>query len=177
MAAFAKFYNKMPFEIKMRAMWMKGNPPIVLAPGATIEGPYDLLAQYTFLQMIPIDFHRVESVIQGPNYEYKDELLPVNNNVQIINGPTGEQDTVEKQIEKVEQTAETAQLQQQTEVPAVTAMPFDPKTANWLSIKVEELLAAARFLNIDVSSVNTLKPKEKKWALVKMVKAAIEPKQ
>jgi hypothetical protein len=103
MSANATFYNKMPFEVKMRKIWVKDNPPVIIPPGGTIEGPYDLLSQYTFLAVIQMDFSRVESIIQGPNYEYRDELLEPNNTIHVVSGPDKvESKEVEQNIEEVE---------------------------------------------------------------------------
>jgi hypothetical protein len=174
----ARFYNKMPFEIKMRAMWLPNNPPIILQPGGIIEGPYDFLSQYVFLQFIPVDFHRVESIIQGPDYVFKDELLPQNNEVRVVTGlQVPETITETKQEEQVEQKTENQPVEQQTDETLPTELPFDPSTVNWLGVKIEQLETAAKVLKINISHLKDVKPKEKKWALVKLVKDATINKQ
>lgn len=173
----AKFYNKMPFEIKMRKIWLPKSPPVIIPPGGIIEGPYDLLSEYQFLQLIPVDFHRVESMTQNNKFEYKDELLPENNNLIIKHGTVVqvEQTQEMKEPEKINETK--IELKEQILNITSNEMPFDVNTVNWLTVKIDQLEQAAKCLNIDISNIKELKPKERKWALVKVVKDATINKQ
>lgn len=178
MSANATFYNKMPFEVKMRRIWLKDNPPIVIPPGGQIEGPYDLLSQYTFLAVIQMDFSRVESIIQGPNYEYRDELLEPNNNIRVVSGPDRiDQSEVEKNIEEVESTKREDTVENETKTEEIDVEIDINNPPNWLSVKVEQLIKMAKELNINIDHTANMKPKDKKWELVKLVKAALKKHQ
>lgn len=174
----AKFYNKMPFNIPLRKTWEAGAPKLLLKPGEVIVGPADILAQFQFLAQIPFDYSRVESMTQNSNFSFKDELL--DEDVNKKRKPFQKEDVVE--VEKIETVKMTEQQQkmaektfkivEQTEQPVVEdSMDFDPKTVNWVSVKVEQLERACRFLKINTDFLNDKKPKEKKWELVKLVKA------
>lgn len=177
MSANATFYNKMPFEVKMRRIWLKDNPPIVIPPGGQIEGPYDLLSQYTFLAVIQMDFSRVESIIQGPNYEYRDELLEPNNNIKVVSGPDKiDHEEVEKNIEEVESTKRDA-IEEEPKTEEIEVEIDINNPPNWLSVKVEQLIKMAKELNVDTAHTANMKPKDKKWELVKLVKAALKKRQ
>lgn len=156
---FTKFYNKMPFEIKFRKVWESGTPPVILKSGEIIEGPYDSLIQYAFLAPIPIDFSNVSSSIQNNNMEYTDNLIldvPNETKLQIYN--------------EKENKLEEEKIEQPIEIDTSIEIGFDPKTVNWLTVKVDQLETACKKLNINIDSLSDKKPKEKKWELVRIIK-------
>jgi hypothetical protein len=174
----AKFYNKMPFNIPLRKTWEAGAPKLLLQPGEVIVGPADILSQFQFLAQIPFDYSRVESMTQNSNFAFKDELLDENVNKKRKPFQRDEEETVVEKVEEVEMTEKQQELAKKVtkaiekqETSVEDSMDFDPKTVNWVSVKVEQLERACRFLKINTDFLNDKKPKEKKWELVKLVKA------
>lgn len=160
MAEQGHFFNKMPFEIKFRKIWEPGNPAIVLKPGHVITGPTDLLSQYGFLAPLPFDFHKVDSITMDQEFKYQDKAIEnaVPTVIEIKDNPQEIQPTEKQEISPSNENV---------------TMPFDPKNVNWLSVKVADLEQACKFLNIDTSALTNVKPKAKKWELVKLVKKAV----
>jgi hypothetical protein len=177
MPADATFYNKMPFEIKMRKIWVTDNPPVRIPPGGTIVGPYDLLSQYTFLAPLHVDFSRVETVIQGSNFEYRDELLEPNKEIKVISGP--ETAEVEKNIKEVESNNKKEVITEDaTPEESSEDVEIDINNPpNWLSVKVKQLVKMAETMGINISHTANMKPKDKKWELVKLVKEELKKRQ
>lgn len=163
-----KYYNKMPFPVKFRKIWVDGNPAVELQSGEPIDGPDDILSQYSFLARIPVDFHLVNTTIQDSLNIYKDELLKDTNasNFHIITESKKEEidDTVivsEPIVEnKEESDVETEQ----------NIDNFDIKNVNWLSIKVDFMEKLAIKHNINIDHTKALKPKDRRWELVKLLK-------
>jgi hypothetical protein len=145
------FYNKMPFSIKMRKTWEAGAPAIELLSGGLIEGPVEILSQFKVLAPLPSDFCEVDSVTQTQQFSFVDNKeTPVESN-----------------------KLDEAPASTPKPVADLTKLPFNPHDAKWLYIKVSELEEACRILGVDMAPVSTLKPKDKKWALVKLVKIAV----
>lgn len=176
MPADATFYNKMPFEIKMRKIWVSGCPPVRIPPGGTIVGPYDLLSQYTFLAPIHVDFSRVETVIQGTNFEYRDELLSPNNDIKVVTGPDAIQ--IEQNMKEVEQNNKKEEvIEKQPEEDEEDVVIDINNPPNWLSVKVKQLVKMSEAMNINIDHTAHMKPKDKKWELVKLVKEELKKRQ
>jgi len=145
---YAKFYNQMEFTINMRKTWENGAPKIQLASGAIIEGPYEILAHFKFLAPIPIDFHKVDSRTQMPRFEFSEtDVQPEVSFIKI------HKEDVPKEIQEPGEA-------------------FDPKSVNWLKVKVSDLELMCSNMGINIDHLADKKPKEKKWELVKLVKAA-----
>jgi hypothetical protein len=144
-----KYFNKMPFSIKMKKVWEPGAPAIEIQPGEIIEGPAEILSQFKILSPMPSDFCEVESITQTQSFEFTEE-------------------TKAEDIVITSQPDTTTPPQEGTTSP----LPFDPHKVNWLHIKVADLEAACKILGVDTTPVNELKPKQKKWELVKLVKTA-----
>lgn len=176
MPADVTFYNKMPFEIKMRKIWLLNSPPVRLPPGGTISGPYELLSQYTFLAPLHVDFSRVETVIQGTNFEYRDELLEPNKEIKVVTGP--EAVKIEENIKEVEtnNTKEEVEKEEQTQEDEDVVIDLN-NPPNWLSVKVKQLVKMAETMGIKIDHTAHMKPKDKKWELVKLVKEELKKRQ
>ena len=163
-----KYFNHLPHEVKFRKVWEPGAPPVRLAPGATIEGPVQYLANYPFLTAMPFPFHTVESETQQQNFSFKDMSVGQKTEPVIISGlPEQKTEPTIPAEPAVEPTVVVAGEQD------LTKLPFDPKTVNWIMVKVSELELAAKVLNIPIATINSMKPKDKKWALVKEIKKAL----
>jgi hypothetical protein len=144
------FYNKVPFSIKMRKTWESGAPAIELPSGGLIDGPVEILSQFKVLAPLPSDFCEVDSVTQTQQFNF------VDNKDSTPEATPASTDSPAPEVKKAD----------------TTNLPFDPHNVNWLHIKVADLEAACRILGIDMAPVAGLKPKDKKWALVKLVKIA-----
>lgn len=187
----AKYYNKMPFPVKFRKVWETDSPAIELPSGSIIEGPSEYLSSYTFLAPIPFDFHRVESMTQNANFEFRDEMIQQDvpqttepiveiTPAQVAAEVKKVEKTVGKKLKKAKDTVvsptETViETSQQVQSSTPTTLPFDPKTVNWLSVKIADLEVAAQVLHVDITETNAMKPKERKWELVKLIKKALSP--
>jgi hypothetical protein len=145
-----KFYNKMPFTVNFRKTWIPGNPAAAIEPGHIIEGPVEVLSQYHFFAALPFPFHTVDSVTQENRFQVTDNTH-----------------VTEPKIVTTEPVVVRAGEQD------ISKLPFDPKNVNWLSVKLADLETACGILNIDISQLAALKPKTKKWELVKLVKKAL----
>jgi hypothetical protein len=143
------FYNKMPFAIKMRKTWEPGAPAIELPSGGLIEGPAEILSQFKLLAPLPSDFCEVDSVTQTQQFSFIDNK---------DSAPEEDKTHLAQPVKPILDGA---------------ALPFDPHNVNWLHIKVADLEAACKVLGVDISSLAALKPKQKKWELVKLVKIAV----
>lgn len=179
-----KFYNKMPFSIPLRKVWEPGAPPIVLPAGGTIVGPIEILCQFQFLKQVPFDFSRVESTIQsngGGIFEYKDKLIDENFNVkttppkqvvkdEVIVENVEEIPMTEEQQQKAQECFDNLEKQESVNTEPITGLDFNPHEVNWVTVKVDQLERACKFLNINIDFLKDKKPKQKKWELVKLVK-------
>lgn len=178
----AKFYNKMPFQIPLRRTWDVNSPAVLLNPGETIIGPAEILGQFQFLAQLPFDFSRVESTIQTNyqfNTEYKDKLLEQNPYIKST-PPVYKKEVIVENVEEIPMNDETQQLADKAfdsipiipeEEEVVEGLDFDPKEVNWVTVKCDQLERACKFLKINTEFLKDKKPKEKKWELVKLVKA------
>lgn len=159
----AKFFNKMQFEVKFRKYWLSGNPACTLNCGEVIEGPYDILSTMPFLQHIPLNFSEVDSITFGNNYIPKvdDSISEKYSNKKV------EYTKIESNTNIVDASEQIESSPQEES----TATEFDPSNVNWLQIKVSQLETICKINNIDISKLEGLKPKDKKWELVKLVKS------
>jgi hypothetical protein len=165
-----KFYNRMGFSIKMRKVWEPGSPPIELHSGDIVEGPYNILIQFKFLAPLPFEFHKVESNTQTQNFEFKTDAPQ---GLDVAEGHTAELPPVVADDGHTNEVAPKLPETAQTEDSDASGLPFDPKSVNWLQVKVVDLELACKKLGIDISALSNKKPKEKKWELVKLVKKAV----
>jgi hypothetical protein len=178
---YARFYNTADFEISMRRVWEKGAPPVKILPGGMIEGPYEYLIDTPFLKPIGFDFHLIPSMTQtSDGFEDKKYTEPAYPGefkiVSIANVKVDEKKETEeiKKPEVVYETSEAAQEipQQKVNVPT-NGLPFDPENVNWIAVTLEELKQACQVLGVDTTQFNSLKNKDLKWKLVKVVKEAL----
>lgn len=171
---YSKYYNKMPFPVRFRKSWEAGNPAVELQSGNIIEGPAEMLSQYNFLAPLPFEFHKIESITQDAAFTFIDE--------KIVDIQTTEPELVTKKEEPAkeepakEETPPQSSLADETppqdNQTKIDEMPFDIKTVNWLAVKIEELEKACAFYKIDTTTTHGMNKKDKKWALVKLVKNA-----
>lgn len=150
----AKFYNKMPFTVNFRKIWIPGNPAVALEPGHIIEGPENILRQYHFFAPLPFPFHTVDSVTQENRFQQTDNTAPTEPKI-VTDGQS-----------PVEPTIVIAGEQE------MANLPFDINNVNWLNIKITDLELACSVLNIDISNYASIPAKKRKWELVKMIKKA-----
>lgn len=176
-----RFYNKMPFTIPLRKVWVPGSPAITLEAGGIIEGPTEILSQFSFLAPLSFDFAMVDSTTQNSKFDFKDERIkeiskPVINNdtekqnVEIIKKPVEQPTIVEKPIVIGKDNESAPEVKVEEVKTTVQDDDFDPLTVNWLMVKVSQLETKCKKLNIDISFLADKKPKDRKWELVKLVK-------
>jgi len=191
-----RFYNKMPFSIPMRKVWLPGSPAMQLEAGGIIEGPTDILSQFSFLSPLSIDFSFVDSTTQNSNFEFKDAKVEETAHAIIkkqvvapapkpVISPIIIDESVEKTIPEMIKEIKQAEQKNIVEPDVVETKPvvedvppptieddFDPNTVNWLFIKNQQLEAKCKQLNVDISSLADIKTKARKWELIRMIKQA-----
>ena len=101
-----------------------------------------------------------------PTLELPPEPIKIEEKVEIkelINQNELETDIIQKEIPQIKEVKSEI-------VEEINTVEFDPKSVNWLTVKVDQLERACKALNIDMTSLINKKPKEKKWELVKLIK-------
>lgn len=187
--ALGRYYNKMDYPIKMRKIWELGAPAIELQPGATLEGPIDMLSTYSFLAPLPFDFHNVDAMTMDDQKNFID--MKINERPDRPNFPTFSKpiEAPPNYSEREYPMNDVENLPSPTPLPASVEELIVPIHANsdiknklpfsveggvkWLEVKMEELEEACKILGIDISFTGNMNKKDKKWALVKAVKKAI----
>jgi hypothetical protein len=179
--AYARFYNTADFEISMRRVWEKGAPPVKILPGGMIEGPYEMLIDTPFLKPIGFDFHLIPSMTQTSNgfedKKYTEPAYPGEFKIVSIANVKVDEKKETEEIKKEEvkyETTEPAQEIPQLPVNVPTnGLPFDPENVNWIHVTLDDLKKACQVLGVDTNQFNSLKAKDLKWKLVKVVKDAL----
>jgi hypothetical protein len=170
----------MPFKIPLRRTWEINSPAVLLNPGETIVGPAEILSQFQFLAQIPFDFSRVESTIQTNyqfNTQYKDKLIDQNPYIKTTDPVYKKEEVSVENVEELPMNEETKQLANKafdsiiSKEEVIEGLDFDPKEVNWVTVKVDQLERACKYLKINIDFLKDKRPKEKKWELVKLVKS------
>jgi hypothetical protein len=164
----SKYFNKMDFVVRFRKIWELNSPAVALQPGEQIEGPDDFLSQFSFLSKVPFDFHLVNAETDYTKIKFD---IVQGNEVTLVTNKNIEVKT-DKKIE-LQKQEENESIIKVTKDIDISALPFDPKTVNWLTIKLEEIENACKYLNIDISTYAELNNKQKKWELIKQIKNAL----
>lgn len=178
----SKFYNKMGFEIKLKRTWIPGSPSCILKPGDMIEGPYDILSNMPFLQYMQLNFCEVDSQIQRLDNSYYDVPIQLDvkkENNTILNNSTSNQlksiklDNVSEQKIKID----TPIIKETDDTPSKPStksdsVEFNINEVNWVTVKIDLLERVCKEKSINIDHTNTMKPKDRKWELVRLVKKA-----
>lgn len=173
----AKFYNKMDFPIKFRRVWELNSPPVELQPGGIVEGPFDILSQFSFLGQVPFDFHLVSSETFS-NGKFADIKITQQVEPIIITSPFAKNQPIKERHEPTPGAVTTYKEYEEPQITVATEdikkqLPFNPETVNYITLKNADLEKAAEILNIDISYTSEMKPKDKKWELIRLVKKSL----
>lgn len=174
----SKFFNCVDFPVNFRLMWLPGNPAVRLEPGAIIEGPFETLITYNFLRPIQQNsLNNSDLTIQDNAGKYVDVEVQkdVDEQSRLAEKHKKEfslDEISEDHQEPKEDTSTTEEDYQYVEGWESIKLPIDPKNCNWIKTKNTVLETTAEALGFDLSKLETISGKSKKWELVRFIKAA-----